>query len=238
MKLAINLLLLIVLALCIRQGFKKGLIGSIITLLLMIVSLVGANILADTYSKEIVPALEPFINGYMDSGNNTDTVLESLGYGDSDLSLEDILEKDGSLKYDYAYECLREIGIYKEASEDLAEDCVKYSEDKDVTMTESVITVVCNTIAYVGCVTVAFIMIFILLCAITEIFNLDIRLPGLDVVDEVSGSAIGLIIGFLFCVLICWVLGFTGLIIGKETAERSALMNFFLAFRFITRSLI
>ena len=238
MKLFINLVLLLIIVLCIRRGFKKGLIGSVITLIVMIVSLVFANMLAGTYSKEIVPALNPFIGGYIDSETTTDKVLENLGYADSDFSLEDILEKDSSLRYDYAYECMRQTGFYKDISEELAGDAVKYSEDTASSMTDSVIVIVSNTIAYVMCVTVAFIMILILITAILDMFNLDIRLPGLDVVDEISGAAMGLVIGFLYCVLICWLLGFMGLIIGKETADRDALLRFFLAFRFITRTLI
>lgn len=238
MKFVINLILLIIIALCVRRGFKRGLIGSIIMLIVMMGSLIIANVLATTFSKEIVPALKPFIGGFIDSETTTDTVLDRLGFKDSDLSLNDILEKDGSLRYDYAYETMREVGFYKDISEELADDAVKYSENTNTSMTESVIVVVSNTVSFVGCVTIAFIMVLILLSALIDMLNLDIKLPGLDIVDEISGAAMGLIIGFLYCVLICWVLGFAGILIGKETADRDALVRFFLAFRFITRTLI
>ena len=81
-------------------------------------------------------------------------------------------------------------------------------------------------------------MILILITAIMDMINLDFHLPNVDVVDEVAGAAMGFVRGFLYCVLLCWLLGFLGLVIGRDTCERTALVSFFQAFRFITRSLI
>ena len=98
--------------------------------------------------------------------------------------------------------------------------------------------VLCNTIAYVGCLTVAFIMILILLVAVMDLINLDFHLPNVPLVDEVGGAALGFVMGFIYCVLLCWFLGFLGIVIGRDTSEKTALVNFFLAFRFITQALI
>ena len=238
MRLVLNLILILIMALCLWGGFKKGLINGLIGIIAIIIALVGANALASRYSGELVPAIEPFIGGYIDSETTSDEVLAKLGYGDSDKSLTDIMEADSSLRIDYAYECCRLVGFYKDISEDLAEDSVTYANDKEVSITNAVITIICNTIAYVGCVTVAFIMILILVTSFFDVLNIDIRLPNLDVLDEISGMALGLAKGFLYCVLLCWLLGFLGIIIGKDTADKDALFRFFLAFRFITRTLI
>ena len=238
MKLILNLSLLIILILCVWGGFKKGLIWSIAGLVSIIFSLVIANALSSAYSKELVPALNPFIGGFIDSETTTDDVLQKLGYEDSDLSLNDILAQDSSLRYDYAYEAIRDIGFYRDVSEEMARDSVTYADTNQVSMTEAVIVVVCNTVAYVACITLAFIMILILLTAVLDLFNLEFKLPNIDIIDEVGGSALGLMKGFLYCVLLCWVLGFMGLVIGKDTADDTAMVRFFLAFRFITKTLI
>ena len=44
--------------------------------------------------------------------------------------------------------------------------------------------------------------------------------------------------GFLYCVLLCWLLSFLGLIIGKDTLENTLLARFFLTFRFLTNGLL
>ena len=238
MKLILNLALLLILILCVWGGFKKGLIRSAAGLVVIIFALVVSNVFASSYSRELVPAINPFVGGYIDSDATTQKVLEKLGYGESEYSLTDILAQDTSLRYDYAYETIREIGFYKDVADELASDSVTYADRNEVSMTDAVITIVCNTIAYVGCITIAFIMILILMTAILDLFNLEFRLPNIEIIDEVGGSALGLIEGFLYCVLLCWVLGFMGLIIGTETADKTALVRFFLAFRFITRTLI
>ncbi len=238
MQFILNIVLIAILALCIWGGFKKGLIGGIIGLLTIIISLIGSNALASQYGREVVPALNPFIGGFLDSETNIDEILTKLGYGDSDLSLTDILEQDTSLRYDYAYESMRSVGFYKGISEELAQTAVSYASRSGLPLVDAITAVACNVIAYVGCVTIAFIMILILITAVLEMLNLDFHLSNVDAVDEVAGAAMGFVRGFLYCVLLCWLLGFLGLIIGKDTCDSSPLISFFQAFRFITRSLI
>lgn len=238
MKLFLTILLLLILGMSIWSGFKKGLIRGIASLLAIVIALICANLFASRFAKELIPALNPFVGGYIDSETNTDEILKKLGYGETDLSLSDILEQDTSLRYDYAYECIRSIGFCRNVSEDLAYDAVDYSTKTGISVTEAVIAVLSNTIAYVGCITVSFIMVLILLVAAMDVINLDFHLPNIDTVDEVAGAALGLVKGFMYCVLLCWLLGFLGLILGKDTCEKTALVNFFLAFRFITQTLI
>lgn len=238
MKLFLTVTLLVILAACIWSGFKRGLIRGIASLAAIFIALFGANWFADNSADQLVPALNPFVGGFVSSETNTNDILARLGYGETELSLTDILAQDTSLRYDYAYECIHSTGFYKAVSEDLATDAVKYSDATGVTVTEAVTTVLCNTIAYVGCVTIGFIMILILLVALMDIINLDFHLPNAPAADEAAGAALGFVKGFMYCVLLCWLLGFLGVVIGKDTCENTALVNFFLAFRFITQALI
>lgn len=238
MKLFLTISLLLILALCIWSGFKRGLIRGIASLLAIVIALTGANAFASRFSQQLVPALNPFVGGFVGSETNTDEILARLGYGQTELSLTDILTQDTSLRYDYAYECIYSTGFYRAVSEDLASDAVRYANSTGMTLTEAVTVVLCNTIAYVGCLSIAFIMILILLVALMDLINLDFHLPNLPLVDEVGGAALGFVKGFIYCVLLCWLLGFLGVVIGRETCEKTALVNFFLAFRFMTQALI
>lgn len=238
MRLIIDIVLLLIMALCIWSGYKRGIIRSAAGFAAIILTLVISSVVASGLARELVPAVEPFIGGFVESDSTTEAVLDNLGYGTSDKSLTDILTEDSSLRYDYAYECLRETGFFKEVAEDLAGDAVNYADKNNISMTDSVITVVCNSAAYVLCVTVVFILIMVLFSALMDMLNLNIRLPNADLVDDVGGAAIGFLKGFLICILICWLLGFLGLIIGRSTADKTGLLRFFQAFRFITRTLI
>ena len=238
MRFLIDLGLLIVIILCTWGGYKKGLIGSIAGILAIVVALLGGSLLSSTYAHEVVPALEPFVNGYVDSQTNRQQALEKMGYGDSEMSLNDILASDPSLRYDYAYESIRSIGFYQDRAEELAEKAVDYSQQTGIDMTTSVVTVLCDTITYVGGLILAFLMILILLIAIANVGNMSFRLPNMENLDEIGGTVLGFIKGFVYCVLFCWMLSFFGIFIGKDTLAQTTLARFFLAFKFMTGGLL
>ena len=78
MKAIIDIILIIIIAMCTWNGYKRGLVGGVAGILAIIISLLGASILAAAYSHEVVPALEPFVDGYVDSSKNRDAILERI----------------------------------------------------------------------------------------------------------------------------------------------------------------
>ena len=180
----------------------------------------------DKISPERIP---DFVREYM----------EKMGYGNTDLSLDDVLASDSSLRYDYALLCMEQVGFHEDRAEELAERAVRYSDQNDVSMPDAVITILCDTITCVAGLTICFLLILILLVAIGNIGNLVFRLPdSLELLDELGGALMGFVTGFLYCVLLCWLLSFLGLIIGKDTIENTLLARFFLSFRFLTDGLL
>ena len=237
-RLILDIVLLVIVALCTWTGYRKGLIAGIAGILAVIIALFGGSLLSSAYSREVVPVLEPFVDGYIDSQNTRDDILEKLNYGYSDLSLEDILARDSSLRYSYAEECMKTVGIYQDRAEEMARTAVETADRNGVSMTDAVVAVLCNTASFVGGLTVAFLLILILLVAIGNIGNLSFRLPNLELLDEIGGAVLGFVKGFLYCVLLCWLLSFLGLIIGKDTLESTTLAQFFLQIKFLTSGLL
>ena len=105
-------------------------------------------------------------------------------------------------------------------------------------MTQAIVSVLCDTITSVGTMLVAFLLILILLVAVASIGNLSFRLPNLESVDEIGGAILGFGKGFLYCILLCWLLSFLGIIIGKDTMAHTTLGRFFLIFDSLTSSLL
>lgn len=237
-RLILDIVLLVIVALCTWTGYRKGLIGGIAGILAVIIALFGGSLLSSAYSHEVVPVLEPFADGYIDSQNTRDEVLETLGYGYTDLSLEDILARDSSLRYDYAVECMKTVGMYQDRAEEMALKSVEYADRNGVGMTDAVVTVLCDTVSYVGGLVIAFLLILILLVAIGNIGNLSFRLPNLELLDEIGGAVLGFAKGFVYCVLLCWLLSFLGRVIGRDTLESTTLAQFFLQVKFLTSGLL
>ena len=238
MKAITDILLLIIIALCTWSGYKRGLIGGVASLLAIIIALLGGSIVSAAYSHEVVPAFEPFVDGYVDSSKMREQVLERMGYGDSDLSLEDILAGDSSLRYDYAYEVLCEVGMYEQRAAEMASESVELSNSSGMNMTDSIVAVLCDTITYLGAMCIGFLLLLILMVAVANMFNLSFRLPNMENLDEIGGAVLGFVEGFVYCVLISWVLSYLGLIIGRGTMEGTTLGRFFLLFDFITAGLM
>ena len=226
MNIILDLLLLLIVALCIWDGYKRGLIGGIAGIFAIIIALLAGSSLSDNYASEAVPVLEPFVDGYIDSQKARSAVLEEMGYGSTDLSLEDVLESDSSLRYDYAVFCMEETGFHEDRAEELAERSVRYSDQNGVSMTEAVVSILCDTITYVMGLALCFLLTLLLLP------------DSMELLDELGGALMGFVKGFLYCVLLCWLLSFLGLIIGRGTLEKTLLARFFMTFRFLTNGLL
>ncbi len=237
-RLILDIVLLLIVALSTWSGYRKGLIAGIAGILAVIIALFGGSLLSSAYSHEVVPVLEPFVDGYIDSQNIRDEVLDTLGYGYTDLSLEDVLARDSSLRFDYAVECNKTLGIYQDRAEEMAQRAVQNADRNGLNMTDAVVTELCDTVSFVGGLLVAFLLILILLVAIGNIGNLSFRLPNLELLDEIGGAVLGFAKGFMYCVLLCWILSFLGLVIGKNTLETTTLAQFFLQIKFLTSGLL
>ncbi|MCR5137530.1 MAG: CvpA family protein [Oscillospiraceae bacterium] len=239
MRLILDLVLLLIVGACIWDGYKRGLIGGLIGILILMLALAGGNYFSASYASQAVPVLEPFIDGYIDSQKTKNTVLQEMGYGGTDLSLDDVLEADSSLRYDYAMYSTEELGFHTDRAQELAQVAVRYANQNDVSMTRAIIDTLCDTICYVVGLILCFLLILILLSALSNIGYMAFRLPDhLRLLDELGGAVIGFLKGFLYCVLLCWVLSFLGLLIGQDTLDHTLLARFFMTFRFLTKGFI
>ena len=57
MKIIIDILLLVIIALCTWNGYKRGLVGGVAGILAIIIALFGSSLLSSAYAHEVVPAL-------------------------------------------------------------------------------------------------------------------------------------------------------------------------------------
>lgn len=233
MKVAIDLILLAIVIICVWTGYKKGLIMGIGGLVVIILSLYGACLVSATYSYEIIPALRPFASGFVERQMNS-TVLENMGLANTELSYNDILDEDPTLRHEFCYECYREVGIYDNAAEQMASEAEAYAYEQDTDITTAVVEVLCSRITYVGGIVLFFLMIFIILTAIGNLTNLAFKIPNMDILNDAGGAVAGLMKGIMLCILLCWALRFAGLAIGKDTLSETFLGKFFVTIDFLT----
>lgn len=238
MKIVIDFVLIFIVAACTWNGFKRGLIGGIAGILAIVISLYGGALLSSAFSPEIIPAAEPFVEGFLDSADAKDFILSELGYEDTEKSINDILAEDPSLRYDYAYNCVIYAGLSKASARTLAGRAVELSDSSGADLQSAVSDTLCDSLSYVFGTVIAFLLLLMLIVAIANLFNLSLRLPNMETIDEIGGSVTGFLKGVVYCILLCWALSFLGLILGRDTLEGTLLGRFFLSIKFLTKNII
>lgn len=230
MKTAIDILLLIVLIHGAWSGYKKGLIMGIGGVLCFLVAVYGANLLANTFAYDVVPALKPFAGGYVESQIDAEGgVIESMGWeNENNYSLEDLLAQNPDDQDKFARTCYENIGIAPSAAQVMGDSAVEYAEEEEVSLVDAVIHELCSRVSYVGCFILAFLMIAIVLTVVINLPNLSYKIPNLDLVNDISGTVIGIITAAAYCAVLVWALKFVGIIIGSETLQETILGGWFL----------
>ena len=229
-KTVIDILILIILVHGIWSGYKKGLIMGLAGVLVLVVSVYGANLLANTFSHDIVPALKPFAGGFVEGRVDAEGgVLETLGWENEDnYSLEDLMGQYEAEKDDFAVACFEDLGIDPAAAEVMGQAALTMAEEQDMPLLEAVTDELCSRVSYVGCFTVAFLLIAIVLTVVINLPNLSYKIPHLDIVNDISGAVIGLVTAAAYAAVLVWVLKFTGMIIGEGVLAESTFGGWFL----------
>ena len=84
--------------------------------------------------------------------------------------------------------------------------------------------VLCRSVAYAVGFLLAFLLILILLTVVGNLSNLTFKIPGMDALNDVGGLITGLVQGAFFCVLIVWVMKFTGILLPQEKIAESGVL--------------
>lgn len=208
----LDLVLLLIIALCAWRGYRNGLIAGVLAVAAVLFSFYAADILADTYSGEFTRMLEPFVSGVVDSSYTAaEEKLEPLGRSES--------------VYDMADEMMRGVGLMKSAEKNAAKSLNETVSETGYILRTAAVDQLCTTAAYVLTFLVMFILLIIAFGVIGNLFNLEFKLPGLELVNGLLGVLLGLAKGLMYAFAIAWVLRFTGLFISEEIVDKTFLLS-------------
>ena len=228
----INIVLVAILVICAWQGYKKGIIMGIIEVLVIILSLYGAQLLSDTYSYEVIPVLKPFVSGYME--NQVEKVAfpifglepDENGFYHPTLSLTDMLLNEPGHEEEIARATYQSLGLYDDMADTLTARTMEYAEQNEASLTSSIVTICCQTVTWYGGFLLAFIILFAILTVIVNLPNLSFKIPYVGIVNDLGGIAIGVFAGLLFCSILVWLCQFAGLLLTEQTLRGTGLAAF------------
>ena len=238
-KAIIDLVLLGVLIICVWSGYKKGIIMGVGGILCIIVAVYGANLLANSFSYDVVPALKPFANGYTETMMNgsDSTVMKRMGWEGSTDRVEDLVEMYPNRKLEFCSTCYQVLGFDENLSDRMAEMAVTYARESGSGIRAAVGQILCETVSYAACFLVAFLLILIILTVIGNLPNLSYKLPRFDILNDILGAVLGLVTGLMFCAVVVWLLRFLGKLIGSGTLASTRIGGWLLQQGFLTRYL-
>ena len=235
----IDLVLLGILIVCVWSGYKNGIIMGVGGILCIIVAVYGANLLANSFSYDVVPALKPFANGYTETliGGNDSAVMKRMDWDGSTYSPEDLVKMYPERKLEFCSACYQVLGIDPATSDRMAERAVTYERESGGTIRAAVGQILCETVSYAACFLVAFLLIVIILTVIGNLPNLSFKLPRLDLVNDIGGAVLGLVTGMMFCAVLVWALKYMGMLIGNDTLAATRIGGWFLKRNFLLKYL-
>lgn len=228
MKTVLSLIFLFILIFCAWSGYKRGFIMGIFSLIALVISVYGANLVASTYSGEVIDALRPFASGFVEVNVVGKTVRPAMGMDSSSLSVNDYFIQNPGKEDEFCVLTYNAMGLHESTSEQLAEEAMAYARDNNVEVLDAVVEVLCLRISFAAAFLLSFFMILILLTVIGNIPNLSFKIPNLDVFNDVGGMVLGLLQGIGLCLVFGWALKFVGLVIPQETLADTFLVSWFM----------
>jgi len=229
MNFAFEIILLIILLMCAWTGYKKGLLMCIGTILTIIISLYVGDLLSDTFSPAVKPVFRPFASGYMDGteGVISDSLNELLSGNNTQLSVEDALAQYPDLKYQLCENSYKKVGIYTDAAKEMATETVARSRENSESLSSAIVDVMCSNFTYLIGFILFFVLSMIVFTVLGNILNLSFKIPDKDKLNDVGGAIAGAVTGILFCMIIAWVLEFSGALFPEEEMRHTLLTALF-----------
>ncbi len=236
MKIAVELILLVVLLLCVWNGYKKGLVMCIGTILAIIISLYMGDLLSNTFSQEIAPVVRPFASGYMDGSDGIidKNLDELLGGTEVQLSIEDALERHPEIKFELAENSFKDVGIYEESAKRMANEAVALADKTDITLSNAIVDILCSNLTYYLCFILFFVLVLIIFTVLGNILNLSFKIPEKDKLNDIGGIVAGAVTGLIFCIITVWSFRFLGKLFPEEEMKRTLLTALFMKLDFLS----
>ena len=224
--LAIDLVVIAIVAFCGWRGYRNGLIRGVFGIVALIVSLFLANIAATAYSDDFTGMLKPFVGGIVDTAL-TDIVDEGIKYDPAEHEHETDSEEFGT-----AYTVLRWIGLPEPSAVRVAEQAVDIEDEDDGealtirrTLSDLIADKLSSALAYVAVFAIAFILLAIIFAVMGNLIGFVFSLPGLKLLDIIAGVLFGLAKGLIIVFTLAVVVRYFGLL-AIETLEETSILNY------------
>ena len=217
MRVLIDLIILLIIALCAWRGWKKGLIVGLCGLLALGVSVYAADVISKAYYADYTQILDPVISGYTDT--STGTVTAEIDPEDEEAKhpYVELTKEEKEDVYSVTYAVMRQCGVAADPSEKIAAEFDEQYDKVDYALIGGMGEYLTARITYVLLFAAVFVLIYALFCILENILNLTFSLPGVaDYVNRGLGAVAGVLRAIALLLVICCVCRYLGILLGND----------------------
>lgn len=197
-------------------GIKRGLLQSLAGLVIVLVALVGAGMIAATFSGPVARLAAPLVEEHIQQKVD-DALAEQAGQMPEedlagDFQLEDLLEL---------------LGLDTEVRDSLAKQAKETVRDTGVSLAAAVVESLMQSMIYGLLYILSFLALLILLRVLVKAMDLILKLPGLRGLNALGGALAGLIEGALLLFLMVWAARKLGVSFETEALAEAHILRLF-----------
>ena len=203
-------------------GGKRGLFRALSGLLAVVVALVGAGIIAATFTTPVTKVVTPLIAGHIEEKVENAMAVHSAGSG---VQMPEPDTEDPSAIQDL----LAILGLDDEVRSRLAEEVQEKVRDTGASIAAAVVESMARSLIYGTLYILSFAVLLLLMKVLIGAMDLVLKLPLLRGLNTLGGAAVGLVEGALLLFLAVWVLRRLGVSFESEALAEAHILRIFTA---------
>ena len=203
-------------------GGKRGLFRALSGLLAVVVALVGAGIIAATFTTPVTKVVTPLIAGHIEEKVENAMAVQSAGSG---VQMPEADTEDPSAIQDL----LAILGLDDEVRSRLAEEVQEKVRDTGASIAAAVVESMARSLIYGTLYILSFAVLLLLMKVLIGAMDLVLKLPLLRGLNTLGGAAVGLVEGALLLFLAVWVLRRLGVSFESEALTEAHILRIFTA---------
>ena len=195
-------------------GVKRGLLQTLAGLVIAVVALVGAGMIAATFSGPLARLAAPLIEHRIEQ--KVDAAIEKqtaqMPEAETELEIEPLLAL---------------LGLDEDVRGSLVKKTEETVRDTGVSVATAVVTSIAQSMIYGVLYILSFLALLVLLHVLFKAMDLLVRLPGLRGLNALGGGLLGLIEGALLLFLAVWAARRLGVSFEKEMFAHAHILRVF-----------
>jgi uncharacterized membrane protein required for colicin V production len=213
----LDLLLVAVLGFCVWQGYRKGLIITAAGILIIFAAAFLAGRVASAYAEPVSERLHPIMSWVAD---------DAIGEATRGRGRVNEMTSPAEIK-EVAERTFSSMGLPTREINAMVDKVLRSLTGTGQTVRESIEVTALYVVAYALIALFAFIIFMVGLTLLLHFVAAVFKLPVLNIIDKVGGSAAGLLYGILILCAAGWAMRYLGIISSSGLVENTTILRFF-----------